>query len=130
MVPGIGSSLRSSFLDESCYDDFAAVGAAECCAMCGVLREDLELAVGGSSGSVISAMVAAERRKTLFPVCLCPDNGTKYLDTFYSDRWLADIGLLGETVAAIGRLRADGLRFRWERPDAGPPPEPVLHLES
>ncbi|MFJ5309795.1 pyridoxal-phosphate dependent enzyme [Streptomyces sp. NPDC088350] len=131
VVPGIGSSLRSSFLDASCYDDFAAVGAAESFAMCRVLREDLELAVGGSSGCVISAMVAAaERRKTLFPLCLCPDEGTKYLDTFYSDRWLADIGLFGETVAAIDRLRADGLRFRWERPDADPLPEPVLHFES
>ncbi|MFD2689816.1 pyridoxal-phosphate dependent enzyme [Streptomyces phyllanthi] len=116
LVPGIGSSLRSSFLDETCYDDFAAIGAAESFAMCRVLRDDLKITVGGSSGSVIYAMVTGTgRRETSLPMCLCPDDGTKYLDTFYSDRWLADIGLLDQTTAAIDRLRSDGLSFRPER---------------
>ena len=116
LVPGIGSSLRSSFLNPTCYDDFATVGAAESFALCRILRDDLKLTVGGSSGSVLYAMVTrARRRATSFPMCLCPDEGTKYLDTFYSDRWLADIGLLDETTAAIDRLRSDGLSFGLER---------------
>jgi cysteine synthase len=112
LVPGIGSSLRSSFLDATSYDDFAMIGAAESFAMCRVLWDDLNITVGGSSGSVIYAMATgAGRRQTSLPMCLCPDDGTKYLDTFYSDRWLADIGLLDETTEVIGRLRADGLSF-------------------
>jgi N-(2-amino-2-carboxyethyl)-L-glutamate synthase len=115
LVPGIGSSLRSSFLDETCYDDFVSTGAAESFAMCRVLRDDLKITVGGSSGSVIYAMVTgAGRRETSLPMCLCPDDGTKYLDTFYSDSWLADIGLLDETTAVIDRLRSEGLRFGLE----------------
>ncbi|MFD8813368.1 pyridoxal-phosphate dependent enzyme [Streptomyces sp. NPDC059627] len=115
LVPGLGSSVRSSFLDATCYDDFAMVGAAESFAMCRVLRNDLEITLGGSSGSVLHAMVTGSvDRETSLPMCLCPDDGTKYLDTFYSDRWLADIGLLDETTAAIDRLRSDGLSFTPE----------------
>ncbi|MFI0479429.1 pyridoxal-phosphate dependent enzyme [Actinomadura sp. 9N215] len=128
LVPGIGSSLRSSFLGEGVYDDFAAIGAAESFAMCRVLRDDVGLAVGGSSGSVLHAMVTgAERRGTMFPLCLCPDDGSKYLDAFYADRWLSDIGLLDETTAVIERLRADGLRFTLERREAHVVPEPAPH---
>lgn len=117
LVPGIGSSLRSSFLDETSYDDFAVIGAAESFAVCRILREDLKITVGGSSGSVIYAMATgAGRHKSSLPMCLCADDGTKYLDTFYSDRWLADIGLLDETTAVIDRLRAHGMRFTPEDP--------------
>jgi len=58
-------------------------------------------------------MVTGARTRGLpLPVCLCPDDGTKYQDTIYSDRWLEEIGLLAETNAVIDRLRADGLSFR------------------
>jgi cysteine synthase len=119
LVPGIGSSMRSSFLGECSYDDFAPVCAAESFAMCRVLRDDLGYAVGGSSGSVIYAMVMDEKwREASLPLCLCPDDGTKYADTLYSDRWLADQGLLEETLATIDRLRAEGLSFVWRGNDA------------
>jgi len=119
LVPGIGSSMRSSFLDESSYDDFASVGAAESFAMCRMLRDDLGYAVGGSSGSVIYAMVMDEKwREASLPLCVCPDDGTKYMDTLYSDRWLVDQGLFEETLATIDRLRAEGLSFLRSGDDA------------
>jgi cysteine synthase len=119
LVPGIGSSVRSSFLRESSYDDFASVSAAESFAMCRILRDDLGYAIGGSSGSVIYAMVMDEKwRETSLPLCLCPDDGTKYVYTIYSDRWLADQGLLAETHTTIDRLRAEGLHFLWTGEDA------------
>lgn len=119
LVPGIGSSMRSSFLGESSYDDFASVSATESIAMCRMLRDDLGYAVGGSSGSVIYAMAMDEKwQETSFPLCVCPDDGTKYLDTLYSDRWLADQGLYEETRTTIDRLRAEGLSFLWSGDDA------------
>jgi cysteine synthase len=119
LVPGIGSSMRSSFLGENSYDNFSPVSAAESFAMCRMLRGDLGYSVGGSSGSIIYAMAMDERwRETSLSLCLCPDDGSKYADTIYSDRWLADQGLLEETLTTIDRLRFEGLRFLWGGGDA------------
>jgi hypothetical protein len=49
---------------------------------------------------------------------LCPDDGAKYAGTIYSDRRLADQGLLEETLTTIDRLRSEGLRFLWSGEDA------------
>jgi cysteine synthase len=119
LVPGIGSSMRSSFLGENSYDNFSPVSAAESFAMCRMLRDDLGYALGGSSGSVIYAMAMDRRwRETSLSLCLCPDDGSKYADTVYSDSWLGDQGLLEETLATIDRLRFEGLRFLWSGDDA------------
>lgn len=119
LVPGIGSSMRSSFLEENSYGDFSCVSAAESFATCRMLREDLGYAVGGSSGSAIYAMAMDEKwRETSFSLCLCPDDGTKYADTIYSDCWLTDQGLLDETLTTNDRLRSEGMRFLWGGGDA------------
>lgn len=115
VVPGIGSSRPSAFLWPGAYDRVRHVSTASSFAICRMVYEDLALRLGGSSGSVIGAMVA--ELPTLaprFPACLCPDDGDKYLDSFYSDAWLTSKGLSGEVAEIVERLRCEGLFFRWE----------------
>jgi hypothetical protein len=51
------------------------------------------LLLGGSSGAVLHAArhQLEERRGNI--LCVLPDSGEKYLDTIYSDMWLAENGV-------------------------------------
>jgi cysteine synthase A len=114
-IPGIGASRRSSFVEPGAYDDVRHVADADAFAVCHILREDLGLCLGGSSGSVVCAMIEdLPRRPGRFPVCLCPDGGEKYLDTFYDRGWLAGQGADAAFDRAVDRFRARGLSFRPE----------------
>ncbi|WP_329558164.1 pyridoxal-phosphate dependent enzyme [Streptomyces uncialis] len=115
LIPGIGASRRSAFLRDGAYDHAVHVDDAEAIAVCRILREDLDVTVGGSTGCVVRALLAdlATEAAGGFPVCLAADGGAKYLDTFYSDDWIKEQGIHENVSEAVDRLRADGVAFGW-----------------
>lgn len=115
LIPGIGASRPSSFLRPGSYDRAVPVADADAIAMCRILAADTGLTVGGSTGCVLAACVqdlptGYARR----PLCLCPDDGTKYADTLYDDGWLRRGGVLADVQESIARFRRDDLAYRLE----------------
>lgn len=116
LLPGIGASRRSSFLGDDAYDRAVHVDDVEAIAVCRILREDLGMAVGGSTGCTVRALIhdIASGAPPPFPVCLAADGGAKYLDSFYCDDWIKAQGIHDCLSDAIGRLRGQGLSFSWD----------------
>jgi 2,3-diaminopropionate biosynthesis protein SbnA len=113
LLSGIGSSRVSSFLAEDAYDAIAVVSDAESFALCRILRDDTGLALGGSSGSVLSALLGDLRagRVRRRPVCVMPDGGERYEHTFYDDAWLWARDAFDAVCRTVKELRRDGLSF-------------------
>lgn len=116
LIPGIGASRRSSFLRPGIYHHAVLVDDIDAIAVCRIVREDLCLTLGGSSGCCIRGLLAdlAVGRGNGFSVCLAADSGTKYLDTLYSDDWAVTQGIHEDLTSAIKRFRCEGLSFAWE----------------
>lgn len=93
-LTGMGSSRRSSFVSGAHYDEVIYVRDSEAFACCRTLAEMTGLMVGGSSGAVIAAAVRyfSAHPDTTSAAALCPDDGKKYTDTIFDDRWIAEIG--------------------------------------
>ncbi|MEV6978731.1 pyridoxal-phosphate dependent enzyme [Kitasatospora sp. NPDC093806] len=115
LLPGIGASRPSSFVRPGDYDRAVRVDGCEAIAVCRIVLEDLGLALGGSSGCTVRALLADLGRglTTRLAVCLAADGGGKYLDTVYSDDWARRTGIHEDIELAGKRLRHEGLRFRW-----------------
>ncbi|MFE7468286.1 pyridoxal-phosphate dependent enzyme [Streptomyces sp. NPDC057499] len=114
LVPGIGASRPSAFLRAPhSYDRAVHVDDIEAIAVCRILAEDIGLALGGSSGCAVRAMLGdrAESGDDRLSVCLAADGGSKYRDTLYSDDWAAEQGVAKEITSAVRRLRSEGLFF-------------------
>jgi 2,3-diaminopropionate biosynthesis protein SbnA len=113
LLSGIGASRVSSFLDRCTYDAVKIVSDAESFALCRILRDDTGLRLGGSSGSVLSALLDDLRgcRPPHRPVCLMPDGGERYEHTFYDDAWLMARGAFDAVCQTEKELRHDRLTF-------------------
>lgn len=100
-LTGIGASRKSTFIQPWHYDDYVLVSDPEAFAFCRALAADTGIWVGGSSGAVVCACMRylASHPELERPLCLCPDEGAKYRDTLYSNRWIAEQGL--ELSAAL-----------------------------
>lgn len=118
LIPGIGSSRKSTFLRPGSYDYAVQATTAEIVAVCRLFRSETGIALGGSSGAVVSAMLAdlAAGRAGLQPVGLCADGGAKYTSTIYDDAWLERVGIARQVSGCLDRFDAEGVTFRW-RPD-------------
>jgi len=114
LIPGIGASRRSFFLRGDEYDHMVHVDDVEAIAVCRMVREDLGLAVGGSTGCVLRALLNDVIAGLVagFPVCLAADGGAKYIDTIFSDDWTKEQGIHADVSDAVSRWRAGGLAFR------------------
>jgi cysteine synthase A len=107
-IPGIGSSITPVFLRDSFIDDVMIVSESDATAACWELLEQHGLFVGGSTGSVYSAIQTFFRRhvpvgrtpKVLF---LCCDRGIAYLHTVFNREWDA-----GAPVEAVTKVTAMG----------------------
>lgn len=113
VVPGIGSSRRALHLGPASYDRAAHVTDAAAIATCLLFHEDTGIRLGGSSGHVLRACVGdmAGATPPVSPLCVCADDGARYADTLYDQRWLAASGLSGDVDAERRALRDAGLRF-------------------
>jgi cysteine synthase len=113
LLTGIGSGRRSSFVDESTYDEVSYVRDVQAFALARCLSKSLGLAVGGSTAATLWAAVTAAVDHAGPEVCLCPDNGAKYARTFYSDDWLEAVGALDAVRRIEGELTDAGFQAWW-----------------
>jgi 2,3-diaminopropionate biosynthesis protein SbnA len=90
-IPGIGSSMVPSILKDARIDEVIKVSEKSAIETCHRLIKDHSLFVGGSSGSVISAIETYFKDKTLLTppsvVTLFADNGERYLTTIFNTTW-------------------------------------------
>jgi len=92
-ISGIGSSISPGLLRQALIDDVIIVPELATVTACHELLEQHELFVGGSTGTVYSAIQyyfssrqLKDRPKVLF---LCCDKGTAYLHNVYNREWVA-----------------------------------------
>jgi cysteine synthase A len=91
-LSGVGSSIVPELLALAQIDEVVIVPEAETIHSCRELLYNHGLFVGASSGTAYAAvkhflprMRGIERPNVMF---LCPDRGTAYVDTVYSDDWV------------------------------------------
>lgn len=92
LIPGIGTSRRPEIV----HDDgsFRKVWVAEedTIAACRQVARRYGLLLGGSSGSALAAVraLSVEIHPGSQVMAIAPDSGDGYLDTVYSDEWVAE----------------------------------------
>jgi N-(2-amino-2-carboxyethyl)-L-glutamate synthase len=91
-IPGHGAAVAPALLRDGLADRVIKVTDAECVAGCRELLARESILAGGSSGAVISALrrSASWIEPGATCVALLPDGGDRYLDTIYSDAWVAE----------------------------------------
>ncbi|MBP2368909.1 2,3-diaminopropionate biosynthesis protein SbnA [Pseudonocardia parietis] len=100
LIPGLGTSVRPSMLDESYVDDVVHVAEPDTLEICHLLARRGFL-FGGSTGTVVAgalAWLARHGDPATTAVALAPDLGERYLDTVYRPSWLREH--FGDDVAA------------------------------
>jgi N-(2-amino-2-carboxyethyl)-L-glutamate synthase len=92
LLPGHGASIRPPLWRPELVDEFVQVSDLECVVGCRRLVRQEGILAGGSSGA---GLMAFDRLKDGIPagstcVLIFPDRGERYLDTVYSDEWVAE----------------------------------------
>jgi cysteine synthase A len=90
-IPGIGSSMVPSILKEAKIDEVFTVDEASTTKMCHELLKEHNLFVGGSSGSVFSAVKkyfsGKQFKRKPSVVIILADRGDRYINTVYNKSW-------------------------------------------
>jgi len=91
LIPGHGSSVRPEFFDPALADRVVHVTDLDCVVGCRRLTLREAILAGGSSGATVMALekLRAEIPDGAVCVLIFPDSGDRYLDTIYSDTWVA-----------------------------------------
>lgn len=91
-IPGLGASQRPPIYHPAGIHAFEMVPEKRAVEMCRYLARSNGLLVGGSTGTVLSAVL--DWRDRIPPgarvVALAPDAGDRYLDSIYDDDWVTD----------------------------------------
>jgi cysteine synthase A len=91
LIPGIGTSRRPELADPELLHRIVYVPEVDAVRMCRRLARRQGLLLGGSTGSVLSAIAADaalfDANSTV--VAISPDLGEKYMDTIYSPEWVS-----------------------------------------
>ncbi|MFJ2821750.1 2,3-diaminopropionate biosynthesis protein SbnA [Streptomyces toxytricini] len=107
-IPGLGTSRRPEIFTDSGAFEKVLVEEADSIAMCRTVAARYGLLVGGSTGTVLAAV--QRLAPTLAPGCrvaaISPDLGDKYLDTVYSDTWVAERYTEIPDLAGLGHATA------------------------
>ena len=90
-LPGMGAGRPSALADGTSPWAVEYVSELECVAACRRLASQEAILAGASSGGVIAAIGRYLNEFTPSTRCACilADSGTAYLDTVYSDEWVA-----------------------------------------
>lgn len=90
-IPGLGTSRRPEIVRDDGNYEKCIVSEDESVAVCRELARRYGILVGGSTGSVLTALrrVAGTFRRQARVVAISPDLGDRYLDTIYDDQWIA-----------------------------------------
>jgi len=91
-IPGLGTSRRPEIFTDTGEFTKMIVSESETVAMCRRLVRDYGLLAGGSTGTVLAAthQIASRLPAKRRIVAISPDLGERYLDTIYSDSWVAE----------------------------------------
>lgn len=92
LIPGHGASVTPPLYQPGLAEQCVHVTDLDCVVGCRRLVRQEAILAGGSSGAVITAV---ERKMGEIPnyancVAILPDRGERYLDTIYSDSWVAE----------------------------------------
>lgn len=89
-IAGLGSGVKSSFLDMEKIDDIVRVSNAEAIEGSHLLLRSEGILAGGSTGGSVMALVKMSSQVPAGSKCviiIC-DRGERYLDTIYNSDWL------------------------------------------
>lgn len=91
LIPGHGASMTPRLYEPGLAECSIHVSDLDCVVGCRRLVREEAILAGGSSGAVVMGI---ERVKEMIPpdttcVAIFPDRGERYLDTIYSDNWVA-----------------------------------------
>lgn len=91
-VPGLGTSQRPDIFDPRGLHDHVMVPEADAIRLCRQLARQEGVLVGGSTGTVLSGVLAWRERlpPDAVVVAISPDLGDRYLDTVYNDEWVSE----------------------------------------
>lgn len=86
-IPGIGATQRSPFLNDAFVHRVVIVAEDAAIAHCKLLLQRTGWLLGGSSGSVLSAILSSEKHFSAGQtvVGICADFGERYLDSVYAE---------------------------------------------
>lgn len=91
IIPGFGAGVIPELLQDSLVDDVVHVSDLDCVVGCRRLLHREAILAGGSAGAVVMAVERLRAHIADGAQCvliLC-DRGERYLDTVYSDDWVA-----------------------------------------
>jgi cysteine synthase A len=92
-IPGLGAGIHPPHLDADMVWEAVLLTDAECVRGCRRLLDREAILAGGSSGAVVGAVERIRDRIPEGSICvlILPDRGERYLDTVYSQAWVARI---------------------------------------
>ena len=106
-VEGFGEDIIPKATWFQYIDDFVKVTDAESFHMARRLAREEGIFGGGSAGSAVAGMLKYVKEKDLGPDAVCvvivPDNGSRYVNKFYSDEWMEENGYV-EADDSVGRF--------------------------
>lgn len=108
-VEGLGNDKIPGALDIEYLDDYVTVTDGDAFAMARRLVREEGLFVGGSTGLIVHAAVAAARRlddPAAFVVAVLCDWGERYLTKQYDDEWMRNNGFLVRRRATVAEMVA------------------------
>lgn len=91
-IPGLGASQMPPIFNPEGLECCQMVDERAALAMCRWLARSNGVLAGGSTGTVLAGVsaLAAELPRDASIVAIAPDAGERYLDTIYSDEWVAE----------------------------------------
>jgi cysteine synthase A len=91
IVPGLGAAIRPPLYMAGMADECVYVDDLECIVGCRLLLAKEGILAGGSSGGTIMGVKKYQHNLPKQAQCalILPDRGDRYLDTIYSDDWVA-----------------------------------------
>ena len=123
MLRGLGNSLMPGNVDHTVFDEVHWVSAAEAFRATRLLHQTKALFKGGTSGAAyLVANWWAIQHPDRRVVVLLPDEGHRYQETIYNDKWLHENNLWLTSLPVGPRMVAnpseagpDWSRFLWNR---------------
>jgi len=106
LLPGHGAAIRPELCEDGLAQEVVHVSDLDCVIGCRRLVRREAILAGASSGAVV---MGVERMLARLPdgancVVIFPDRGERYLDTVFSDSWVAthfgDVGRLWQDTSA------------------------------
>ena len=91
LIPGHGAAVRPKLYHPGLADQYIRVSDLDCVIGCRRLVKSEAILAGGSSGAVLMAIdcIKDELPEDSVVVAVFADRGERYLDTIYSDGWVA-----------------------------------------